>query len=190
MEVSMPTISTPIKMYLSETAVVTTYGIVWQAIQFIGHRIYFALGNKDSAWQNDALPPIPSPNLVTLPQVLGYKEVDIKSLVKPDVGGSISFKGQNFKLIDTADGFSEDAYWVYVKAVVDPDDLPLITFRSAGLFLDLTRVSGVPDSQKNLLPAEVQDTGILFRVANFSATPRAGDKKTVLEWIIEFGLGG
>lgn len=175
-------------MYLTETAVSTTVGKVWQAIEFINHRFYFALSNASGVWDNDAIPPIPSPNLVDVPEILGYKEVDIRSLAKPDAGGSISFKGQNYSLVDIVDGYTEGAFWVYLKATVEPADLPLTTFRSTGLYVDLNRESGVPDAQKNLLPNEVQDAGLLFRVANFSATPRAGDKRNIFEWVLEFGL--
>jgi hypothetical protein len=176
-----------VKMYLTETATSTVRGKVWQAIEFISHRFYFALSNASTAWSNDALPPIPSPNLTDMPEILGYKEVDIRSLAKPDNNGTILFKGQKYSLVATVDGYTQGAYWVYLKASVEPADLPLTTFRSVGLYIDLNRANGVPDSQKNLLPNEVQNAGLLFRAANFSATPRAGDKRNLCEWIIELG---
>jgi hypothetical protein len=184
----MAVLSPQVQMYLTETATSVVVGKVWRAIEFISHRLYFALGNASTAWSNDAIPPVPSPNLTSVPEILGFKEVEIRSLAKPDSNGSILFKGQPYSLVATIDGYTQGAYWVYVKATIEPSDLPLTTFRSVGLYLDLNRAVGVPDSQRYLLPNEVQNAGLLFRVANFSATPRTGDKRNVCEWIFEFGV--
>lgn len=184
----MPVQNIPIKLYLTETAISTVDGKVWDAIEFLAHRFYFALGNASGAWGNDAIPPIPSKNLHDLPEILGYTEVDVRSLAKPDDNGTIMFKGQPYSLVATQDGYAQQAYWAFLRAVVEPDDLPLTAFRSTGLYIDLNRAPGVPDAQKHLLPDEVQNAGLLYRVANFSVTPRTGDHRNVFEWIIERGL--
>ncbi|MOA58663.1 hypothetical protein D3C78_1830930 [compost metagenome] len=65
-------------------------------------------------------------------------------------------------------------------------EVPLQSFRQVGLYSNLTRESSVPSGQLVLLPAEVEDTGLLEIVDNRRVTHRQDDQSEKLSLVIEF----
>jgi hypothetical protein len=72
---------------------------------------------------------------------------------------------------------------LYVQFRIEPDELPLVTYRQVGIFVDLVPTEG--NSNKSvLLPSEVATTGRLVYLENSTAVVRQVETRHVFETVL------
>lgn len=166
-------------------AVLTTTGHVSRAIDFYNKQsLYFALGHS-SPWEDENQPEAVAPDTKFI-EPIGYKQVYEKYLVYPSASGAINYKNQSWRIVGYDEALALGAKWVYLSAVIEYEELPLITYRQIGIYSGLVKVSSVPEGKTNLLPSEVVNPGILEIIDNRKPTYRELDRREMISLIIEF----
>lgn len=147
---------------------------------------------RTTAWPNESSPPAENVAAVVLDQPIGYKKVEMTSLVVPDALGSIVFQGQNYRLVDDEDGVAEVARYCYIKASLNYQETNVngnvvgaVTFRQTALFSGLTSINGL-EGETVLTPAQVSSVGRMIFLVNH--TPRTRDilMRDIIEILREF----
>jgi hypothetical protein len=167
-------------------AISTVYGHVSRALEFF-HRddLYFAVG-RTTVWADESVPPAPDVNLQEIEEVIAFKKVMEKKIVVPDAEGSIFYMGDYYREVTEPNAETEKARWIYVSTTLIGNEVPLSSFRQVGLYSNLVKEGSVPSNQLVLLPADVDDTGLLEIVDNRRVTHRQDDQSEKLSLVIEF----
>ena len=170
--------------------VTTTVGHVSRAISFFElTTVYFGLG-KTSPWEGESEPdfsaPLPSVEARTLDELIGMKRVDVKSLVYPDEDGTVVYRDQTWRKVSADEAIKLGAHWVYIEASIMYDELPATAYRQIGVFSRVKLKSGVSSSKSVLLPADIQDVGVLEVFDQRKVVTRNEDSKDTFSMIIEF----
>ncbi len=173
---------------------VTTYRAhVNRALDFFAKtQVYFAIG-KTTPWAPDDMnPPNEDSDAIDIDEIIGYKKVEGVFMVRPinpgngETTGDFQYRDEEWKIIPVEDALEEGARWVYVDTTIRFDELPLGFYRQVGVYTGLTLASGVSASKYNLLPAEVEDNGVLEVIDNRQPSNRQIDQKEKLSLILEF----
>lgn len=157
------------------------------ALKSKANSTYLALG-KTTPWTNEQIPPASDPEATTLMELIGYKKVSSASLCRPLITGEtttfpiVTYGTAKFVLIPDAEAYRQKAMQVYYEAQIVGDELPLGTYRQTGVFTDVTPKDGV--TKDNLLPTEVQNTGILQFIENKQYNNRTADGTVKERFII------
>lgn len=170
--------------------ITTTAGHTSRAISFFElDKIYFAIG-KTSAWEGETEPgfvaPLPSVTTKTLTELVGMKLVSTKSLVYPDDDGTIVYRDQTWRRVSIADAIELGAHWVYIETSIEYDELPAVGYRQIGVYSRVTPKSTVPASKKVLLPADIENVGILEILDQRKVVNRNEDSRDTFSMIVEF----
>lgn len=160
-----------------------------RALCFYNLDIYLALG-KTTPWDSAELdpgfiPPKPELTSSTIEELLGMKKTR-KLLVKPDATGSITWQGSKWKVLSEEQAIQQQSRWVYLEAVIQPDDLALTPYRQVALFSRVTRKPGISAEKETLLPEEIVSAGVLEMIDNRPVVVRQADTKDTYTVIIEF----
>lgn len=147
--------------------------------------IYFCIG-KSAAWPDETTPPDPSITATDISEIIGFKKVEVKQLVIPDPDGTITYRSSKWSVVSPANALAQGAKYVYLKTVIQYNDLPVGYYRQVGLYSNLIPAVGVPAGQYNLLPSEVANRGILEALDNRIAAYHALDGRDTLSIIIQF----
>lgn len=111
--------------------------------------MYVGFGNANTEWQDASKPPAENYDTKSLPELLGMHKVTKVSLATPLKSGqtsdnTITYGGIKYQLVDFNSADSLNATFLYVSAVLEPDELGGTgTYRSVGLFTDTQVSSGV-----------------------------------------------
>ena len=167
-------------------AIATTKSHVSRAKDFYGKdSVYFVLG-KTTPWsEGNDTPHDPNPD-DTITDILGYKKINSKYLVKPSEEGEISYRGHKWKIVSPDNAYSEGARWVYLSAIVTDSDLPLETYRQVGVVTSVEVHEDVPPGTTALRPDKITNPGILETIDNRKPTTRDIDQVEKLSIILEF----
>lgn len=166
-------------------ALVTLKGHIQRAIDFfLKDNIHFVLG-KTTPWEDDNNPPVPTLT-EEIQDVLGYRLITSRYMVKPDPEGELTYRDSKWKIISSDNAMEEGARWVYLSVFLESEELPLTTYRQVGVTTGLERAENVPIGKPNLLPEEVVDSGILEVIDNRKPVYRQLDQKEKLVIILEF----
>lgn len=164
---------------------------VRRAIEMLNKdKLYFGLGGL-TPWTGEGeagvTVTIPSTTPASsISDIFAYQKIVSKYLVyKVDTGGDITYKGYSFKKVDVADAYANDAYFLYLEASFNYDELPIKTYRQLGLYVDLVPSSGSTNNQV-LLPYQVDSVGVLEYIMNFEAIARAADNIDTARVIIQY----
>lgn len=139
-------------------ATVTNTGHVNNAIrltQNVGN-IYIGIGGTNE-WATPSMPPEEDPTTIQLGTIIGMKKADTVSLARliPDTenftGSYIQYAGKKYELVSQRDAYKKDAHFVYVKATIEPGDLPTGSYRTVGMFTSPKFATGVTG---DVIPAE------------------------------------
>lgn len=147
------------------------------------HEIWIAVG-RTSAWTDENNPPDEDRNDSDITEIVGFKKADVVSLAKQDGGGAIEFNGQNYTLVSDGNAYTETARFVYIKASLEYDTFPVVTFRQTAIYADLTPASG-HESDDPILPADVSDNGILRYYRNHVPRFRDNEIVDIIELVID-----
>ena len=170
-------------------AIVTINARIQASIDYVNKasNTYIAIG-KQTPWTNEQAPPTEDPNASTLQEVIGYKKVAKVSLCKLLAEGettsyvTVEYAGKKYALIPTNKAFQEKTTLVYYEAEIKGTDLPTGLYRQVGIHTGLTPKSGV--TKPNLLPSEVQNTGILEFYENKQFQNRTLETKVFERFIL------
>lgn len=181
--------------------VCTERGRVSKAINFINDpNIWLGIG-KSSTWGDPDVPPVYDPinfpannvwwtQVTALTEAIGYRKVETKKLVIPDINGVIEVideNGNNTKWTEVtpANAVAMNAKYVYLTALLD-NTLPYTTFRQIIVFSSLVLSGSVSPTRTYALPSEVTDAGIAELVQNTEPYPRAANIRQRINLIYEF----
>lgn len=189
----MPLLSSP-----KYVGVSTESAHVRRALEFAQKTdIYIAIG-KTSAWPDDVnlnpegdddfIVPNPDPTLTALPEVVGYVKANPVQLVVPDEDTfDVEVYGVKWRFVPEIDAYTEKARRVYLFGEIAYDALPVnISYRMVGAYSGLVKASGVLEGQTILLPADVEDAGVLEYIYNDKPIPRALNRRDKVNVIISF----
>jgi hypothetical protein len=168
------------------TAVLTDFK-VYQAINFVNNNVFWVgIAQNTTEWADEYDPPAPSPSVSELTEPISYQRVLLSDafLVVPLSGGEIEYIDERYTQVDEEDAYTENAHYVYVKAVFDGNDHPLVEFRQYGLYINLTPANGY-ENYYALLPSQVDDVGVLVAYNNVCKHQRELYKREFIEFIIE-----
>lgn len=106
-------------------------------------KYWLGLGNINTSWENENIPPLINPTLLELPELLGAVYISTMSLVAEDQEGEIYTNFGKYKAYDLTENENDLidnlAINVYCTAYLDSSKLPVgITYRSMGLLENLT----------------------------------------------------
>lgn len=169
-------------------AVTLLRGHVSRALDFYNKTsIYFGIG-KTTPWEDEYNPPTPV-NTDEMQEAAGYKKVESKFLVIPDEDGTgeLTYRNTKWKIVPYDQALDRGARWVYISSYVAYNEFPIdMSYRQVGVFTGLTAKSSVATGKTNLLPSEVEDTGIPEVLDNRTPVYREADQREKLIVIIEF----
>lgn len=147
--------------------------------------MWFGFG-KTTAWTDDTQPPAPQPSDTDIQEAIGYKKADMITFVKEDPNGSIYYLGDTYSAIEDTEAETNSSTLLYVRAVVNYDELPPSTYRQIGIFRGLTPTVEAGSSAKVLLPSQVQSKGTLDIIDNIMPSSRAQYQRDEYSYMIQF----
>jgi hypothetical protein len=100
--------------------------------------------------------------------------------------GMITCNDSNWGFVATENAYSAKARWVYVQAIIDGNELPLVSYREIGLYSALQVAEGVGEDSAVLLPAQVANNGVLEVISYRKPIPRSDDQKDQLSLVLAF----
>lgn len=104
--------------------------------------LYLALG-RTTPWENEQLPPVTEEGINQLEELVGFKRMSRVSICRPLLEGettnlpTVEYKGNTWFLIDNANAYEEEAYYVYMEATVSETDLPPSEYRQVGVYTNV-----------------------------------------------------
>lgn len=153
---------------------------------------YILIG-RESAWENEMIPPVPTGSETELDEFIAAKLVDnqwyVKRLVDPteeEMNESLYYKGHYYYFTTIADDAIENGCTdiiLFAKFDSDVGNLPLKTFRQVGLQVQVDHNADVvlPDKW-SVLPSK----GALEVIENRKPQPRANDQEEDIYMLINF----
>jgi hypothetical protein len=167
-------------------AISTVYGHVSRALEFFKHDdLFFGIG-RTTAWTDEQVPPAPDVNIQEVEEIVAFKKVIEKKMVVPDAQGTIFYMGEQYREVTAAQAEAEKSRWVYVSTTLIGNEVPLASFRQLGLYSGLKVKDTAPAGKIALLPADIEDTGLLEIIDNRRVTHRQEDQSEKLSLIVEF----
>ena len=167
---------------------VTTYsGRARRALLHKTNSTYWVAIGRTTAWDDEEVPPDPSPSASAITEPIVYVTPTTVSLCKVVTSGEdITHLGTKYELVDDVDAITEGARYLYIMARFDPTSgQPYDTFRQVALYSNLVPASG-HESDNWLEPANVSDEGLLEYLDNDVATIMTTTRLEVIEIMIEF----
>ncbi|GLI90617.1 hypothetical protein ACSHUI_00905 [Bacillus subtilis] len=154
--------------------------------------IYFSIG-RTTPWEDENNPPR-TEDTTPLEEMIGMRKADRVLLVTPYDGSDvpegteiIEFVENSFwKVVPEQDALKEYARYVYIETTINPSDLPLGSYRQVGVHSGVVRKEGVSAGKFNLLPDEIEDTGMLELIDNREKNLRGESTRLLLNFIIKF----
>ena len=162
-------------------AIVTNSGHVNNAIRLTDEigKLYIAIGGTEE-WTNPSIPPAEQEMQTTIPSLIGMKKADTVSLARlvseseEAPANAIKYGGNTYELVSRNDAYTKNALYVYVKATISPEDLPVGKYRVVGLLENPTFNTGVTG---DAIPAnQVKSQGVLSMYENRVAVDRTNLK--------------
>lgn len=174
------------------TATATLNSHVYAALMLHEQRdsTYLAIG-RTSAWTDEGNPPIATPEVNKLDEVIGYKKIRQFSLARPLREGEspetapypvITYRSTSWMLVPREVAYEEGARYLYLEAELLSDEFPLGMYRQVGVHFGLEPNKGI--TKQNLLPEEVADTGTLHFYENRKPQNRTSNAHILEQFIV------
>lgn len=161
----------------------TSTNRVQNAIRFKNSATFWFGVGRTTPWSDESTPPSVDTSATALDELVGVQKASTVSLVYPDAGGLITYRGQNYTVSTDGNALANDAKFVLISTTLAYDTFPLTTFRQVGLYSDIV---GTPAEATILLPGAISDLGALEGIDNREAITRAIDGVQTLSYIISF----
>lgn len=172
-------------------ATVTKNAHVENALRFYGERqnMYLGIARSTTPWSNENVPPEEDPSVNDLIELVGMRKCNVSLARELGEGETttkqtVEFKGKTWVLVNEGDAYTEGATYVYVSGAISGAELPLGTYRQAGIFTKVTVEDGVTASA--VLPSQITSRGTLCFYVNRSPQVRTADVKTVESFMVKF----
>jgi hypothetical protein len=166
----------------------TTYkGRVKRALAFKQQSSLWACVGRKTAWTDENDPPVEEPATEYLDEPICYAAPSVITVCKQvSSGGDVTVEGQKYAFVSDGDAYTENARFVYLKALFDPDSgQPNHNFRRTGVYSGLTPQAGY-ESRQWLDPANVSDPGVLEYLDNHREMSLGPGESRQIEIVIEF----
>lgn len=173
-------------------AIVTNSAHVDNALRFMKQKdnMYLAIGRSTTPWTVENTPPLEVPETTEIMELTGMKKCDTVSLarkVRQDEipnGQVVEYEGEKWLLVGADQAQAEGANYVYIKATLRGSELPVGTYRQAGIHTDVQVNDGVTTTA--VLPSEIKSKGTLQFYANRPPMSRNVDVLTIESWLVKF----
>jgi len=174
-------------------AIITLRGRIARALDFFRKpNKYFQIGGT-APWfdplnveTDDSNPPYPG-FTDTIPDVFAFKKVSQQAFVVQDVSGTISYRGEKWRMVQEEDVLMEGARWVYCACYLEYDEVPTdISYRKIGICTGVVLSSSVLPGKQVLFPPDVADEGLLEVLDYRTPIYRSLDQREYLAVILEF----
>lgn len=151
----------------------------------------YVLIGKNTTWTDDNNPPAPTGLETSLDGLIGAKLISnqwyVKALTSPtqeERDAAVYFKGTYYyKTQDPTEAVSNGCTSIIIEAVLDRDELPLLTYRQVGLQVKVnSNATVMTGDQFNALA----DTGTLEVIDNRKPQTRAEDQEEQIKFLIMF----
>ena len=184
-------------------AILTMKGHVSRALDFLNKDSIYAAIGKSTKWAQgdckelegdgfdptkdyDLYPPAPSIN-DNMIDIIGFKKIEIRSMVIQDDEGSIEYRGTRWRSLGVEEAIEVGSRWVYISTVLTYNELPVSApYRQVGIYTGLKTLESVPDGKYALLPEDVEDVGLLEILDNRKPVYRDYDVRELIKIILEF----
>lgn len=169
---------------------ITTYdGRIQRALNMKnGNDLWVAVG-RTTAWTNESSPPDEDPATTAIDEAIVYVQPGVISLAKTVASGEdVEVGGQKYAFVADGNAFTEEARYLYIKGVFDPDSnpgQPAANFRQHGLYSGLTPAAG-HETEQWLAPADVSDAGLLEYYENHTVKSLGAGESREIHIVIEF----
>lgn len=139
--------------------------------------LHMAWGSGDPAWGNT--PPSPSNDATALVAEIARRKATLVEFCTPAGNGSIQVPEGRFNITATPSPY------LYFKFAFEFEDAPSATIREVAVFMDTVTEAGVPAGQFYLLPADIDDPGIMLVVERRAPIVRSSTTRQVFEFVLE-----
>lgn len=162
-----------------------------QAIDFIDNNVFWiGIAQDTTEWDNPLISPDTDADTQALTEPISYQRVLLSDVflvmsVSAASAGEIVYNDEYWTQVDEEDAYDLNAHHVYIKAVFDGNEHPLVEFRQYGLFLNLTPSAGY-ENYYALLHSQVEDVGDFVAYNNSPKHQRELYKREFIEFIIGF----
>lgn len=157
-------------------AVLNTSGRVAVAEALSVRPMHLAWGTGDPAW--DETPVAESLDATGLTNELGRVQASVVGFAEPDEIGEILVPVGRFTASNTPTNH------LYLRFDFDFADAADQTIREAGLFIDTSLISGLPEGQRYFIPSEVSSPGSLVALEHFTGVVRSPLVRQQFEFVL------
>lgn len=110
------------------------------------YHLWLGLAGGDLIWPDNSTPPIPSPNILELPDLLGLIYVHNKKIIRPDPAGRLKTIYGSFSYVSNVNNninlVNQQAVYLYLEAALPLDTILLgSTYRIMALCENVNLVS-------------------------------------------------
>lgn len=161
-------------------AILTDSGRAAAAMAVKAQPIHLAWGGGDPAW--DDLPD-PAPEQTTTTALMneyGRRRATQVLYCLPDVNGELVLPNGRFTASATP------TKYLYMRFAFDFTDAPAAVIRELAVFIGTNAVAGVPPGQDYLIPAEIQDPGMMLALQHIPKLIRSASVRQQFEFVIQF----
>lgn len=141
--------------------------------------LFLAVAAGDEEWGPN--PPFPSINAIaTTTAALAFKRITHKVYCAPDPveGTIVTPSGAKFKPV------FEPTEHLYLKCVLEADEVPQLTYRELAIFMDSVMDSQLPPGQNLFMPADVVDAGTLVALQRRDVIIRQPEIREIYHTVI------
>lgn len=167
---------------------VTTYtGRSRRALLNKQNSTYWVGLGRTSAWDNESVPPSPSPAASGIEEAIVFKKPSTVSLCTTVAsGGDFTHLSQDYAYVTDDNALTEGARYLYLSTTFDPSaGEPYGDFRQVGVFSNLAPAVGY-ESATYLDPANVTASGTLEYLDNATVATMGPTRQEVIEIVIEY----
>lgn len=134
------------------------------------YHLWLGLAGGDLLWADNATPPIPSPNILELPDLLGLVYVHNKKIIRPDPAGRLKTIYGSFSYVSNIDNninlVNQQAVYLYLEAALPPDTVLLgSTYRIMALCENVSLVApftGLLAKHSYLAPSDITSYDLIW----------------------------
>lgn len=134
------------------------------------YHLWLGLAGGDLLWADNTTPPIPSPNILDLPDLLGLIYIHNKKIIRPDPAGRLKTIYGSFSYVSNVTNninlVNQQAVYLYLEAALPPDTVLLSsTYRIMALCENVNLVTssaGLFSKYSYLAPTDITSYDLIW----------------------------
>ena len=159
-------------------AILTNSGRAAAAAAIKAQPLYMAWGSGDVAWDTD--PAAEPADAIALVNELGRRRVTQVIFCQPDTQGELVVPTGRFTVSEAP------TKYLYMRFSFDFTDAAASTIREVAVFSGTTPKASVPSGQEYIVPAEIEDPGLMLALEHIDALVRSASVRQQFEFVIQF----